>query len=263
MKWLVLANVIVFFALLLLELGARGLAGTVHAFGALMPIAVVHGYIWQLVTYGFLHGGIWHVAGNMFQLWMFGTALEDIWGKRRFYQFYFITLAGAGLLTVLAGYSGILGMTPTVPVEGASGAIMAVLVAFGILFAEQQIFLFPIPISIKAKYFVIILVLINLAAALGPSGFVAYATHLGGALCGFLFVKYGPRREISKVRLSESYYGLRNAYYRWKRRRAGKKFEVYMRKHDRSDYFDQYGNYKAPEDRDKGNGEGGRGGWVN
>jgi hypothetical protein len=62
---------------------------------------------------------------------------------------------------------------------------------------------------------------------------------------------------------SERYYGIRNSYYKWKRRRASKKFEVYMRKHDRKEYFDQYGNYKAPDDSEKGNGESGPGGWVN
>jgi len=261
-KNLVLANVIVFFGLLLLGLVSRQIPEWINAYARLVPPDVIHGYLYQIVTYGFLHDGIWHIAGNMFQLWMFGTALEDIWGRSKFYSFYFTTLIGAGILTVLFAYTRVLGMTPNVSVVGASGAIMAVLVAFGILYAEQEIFLFPFPIGIKAKYFVIILVLINLAAALGPGGAVAYATHLGGALCGFLYVKYGPQRGVS-FSASESYYGLRNAYYRWKRRRAARKFEVYMRKHDRAEFFDEHGNYKPPADKEKGNGEGGRSGWVN
>lgn len=261
-KTLILINVGVYFAILLMALSRSGLDVTLRSLFDLSPIAITHGWIWQLVTYGFVHSSIGHILGNMFQLWMFGTALEDIWGKRKFYEFYFITMIGAGVITVLVAFTRILGMTPLTAVEGASGAIMAVLVAFGILFAEQQIFFFPFPISIKAKYFVIILILINLAFALSPAGFVAYATHLGGALCGYLYVKFLSRTKLSFA-ASESYYGLRNSYYRWKRRRAAKKFEVYMRKHDRSEFFDEYGNYKAPEDKKKDNGESGRGGWVN
>ena len=262
-RTLVLANVAVYFGLLLLGFGASRLVEFINFYGQLLPRYVVtHGAIWQLVTYGFLHSGIWHIAGNMFQLWMFGTALEDLWGRHKFFEFYFFTLIGAAILTVAIAYTGILGMTPGAPVIGASGAIMGILVAFGILYAEQEIFLFPFPIGIKAKYFIIILLLINLAAALGPNQFVAYATHLAGALCGFLYVKFMPQQGM-RFLASERYYGVRNSYYRWKRRRAAKKFEVYMRKHDKNEFFDQYGNYKAPDDKDKGNGESGRGGWVN
>ena len=262
-KNLILANIAVFFGMLLLGLASPGFVKEIKYYCGLLPHDVVSRFfVWQLVSYGFLHNDIWHVGGNVFQLWMFGTALEDIWGRRRFYEFYFTTLVGAAILTVAFAYTGILGMSPEVGVIGASGAIMAVLVAFGILFADQQIFFFPFPISIKAKYFAIILVLLNLAWALTPGGAVAYATHLGGALCGFLFVKFMPAQGFQFL-ASERYYGVRNAYYRWKRRRAAKKFEVYMRKHDRAEYLDQYGNYKAPDDKDKGNGEGGRSGWVN
>jgi Rhomboid family len=112
----------------------------------------------------------------------------------------------------------------------------------------------------------IILVLIELALALGGSHErgqnVAYAAHLGGALAGWIYIRFLPRQGM-RFLASERYYGVRNSYYKWKRRRAAKKFEVYMRKHDKSEYFDQYGNFKAPDDKEKGNGEGGRSGWVN
>src|SRR5581483_1950972 len=89
----------------------------------------------------------------------------------------------------------------------------------------------------------------------GPSG-IAYFAHLGGALFGYLYLKFLPRRGLSYA-TSEKYFGIRNSYYRWKRRRAARKFEVYMRNHDRADYFDEHGNYRGPETKvpDKKNGE--------
>ena len=88
-----------------------------------------------------------------------------------------------------------------------------------------------------------------------------FAWYVAGLVFGWFYVKFLPKKGLGFA-TSEGYYGLRNSYYKWKRRRAGKKFEVYMRKHDRSDYFDQYGNFKPP-DEDKKNGGSGPGGWVN
>jgi hypothetical protein len=88
--------------------------------------------------------------------------------------------------------------------------------------------------------------------------------HLGGLFFGWLYVRRGPKPAMVNVGLAERYYGMKNSYYRWRRRRAAKKFEVYMRKHDRPDvHFDEHGNYIPPEDdQGKGNG-GGKSGWVN
>jgi membrane associated rhomboid family serine protease len=264
-KRLVLINVAVFFGLLGLGLFARSLAAFLQGHAELVPYLTLRGEIWQLVTYSFIHFGIWHIAGNMLQLWMFGSSLEGSWGSRKFYEFYFFTVIGGALATIAVAYTGIFG-SPLTGTGGASGGVMGVLIAFGILFGDQQIMFFPFPFSMKAKYFVAILVLINLAGMLGTiqarGNLVAYGAHLGGALFGFIYVRFIPRSGLGFA-TSERYYGLRNSYFKWKRRRAAKKFEVYMRKHDKSEFFDQYGNYKAPEDKDKGNGEGGRSGWVN
>jgi len=264
-KTLVLLNVGIYFLQLLLEAFAGKLAGY-FGYLALVPVAVTHGYIYQVVTYGFLHVSFWHILFNMLALWMFGAQLESGWGKRQFYEFYFFCLICAALVTIVVSYTGILGVSPGIPTEGASGAIFGLIVAFGMLYGEQEVFMFPLPVSIKAKYMAIVLVLVELALALGNSHgsgeSVAYSAHLGGALFGWIYVRYFPRQGL-RVLSSERYYGVRNSYYKWKRRRAAKKFEVYMRKHDKSEYFDQYGNYKAPDDKEKGNGEGGRGGWVN
>jgi hypothetical protein len=114
---------------------------------------------------------------------------------------------------------------------------------------------------IKAKYLVGIWIFIAIVATFQPSqGGVANFAHLGGLLFGFLYVKFMPKRGLA-MGASEKYFGWRNSYYRWKRRRAAKKFEVYMRQHDRKVNFDEYGNYVPPDD-DKKNG-GSKSGWVN
>ncbi len=264
-KTLVLINVGIYFLQLVQGVFARG---TLYwwQYLWLIPADVTHGYLYQVVTYGFLHEGLLHVAFNMLALWMFGAQLESGWGKRQFYEFYFYCLIGAALVTIGVSYTHILGVSPQMGTVGASGAIFGLIVAFGMLYGEQEVFMFPLPVSFKAKYMAIVLVLIELALALsnshGGGESVAYTAHLGGALFGWIYVKFFPRQGL-RFLTSEQYYGARNSYYKWKRRRAAKKFEVYMRKHDKSEYFDQYGNYKAPEDKEKGNGEGGRGGWVN
>jgi rhomboid family protein len=135
------------------------------------------------------------------------------------------------------------------------------LMAFGILYADQEMFMFPLPFSIKAKYLVGIWIVIAIISVFEPSqAGVANFAHLGGLLFGYIFVKFLPRRGLSYA-TSEKYFGLRNSYYRWRRKRAARKFEVYMKQHDRKVTFDEHGNYIPPED-DKKNG-GSKSGWVN
>ncbi len=271
-KWLVIANAAVYLLMLLLGAVAPGIAGLITGYAALIPAGVVHGWIWQLVTYSFLHAGLFHILFNMLTLWMFGSQMEQNWGYRQFLEFYFYCAVAAALVTVGIAYLGtvsafgFLGISPMTITIGASGAIYGVMVAFAVLYGDQEFMLFPLPFMIRAKYLVAILIFISLAGAfqgMGPAHrgeSVAYFAHLGGALFGWLYVRFLPRRGLMFAG-SEGYYGIRNAYYRWKRRRAARKFEVYMRKHDRGDYFDQYGNYRPPED--KGNGETRRPPWVN
>jgi membrane associated rhomboid family serine protease len=227
----------------------------------LIPSFVTHGYVWQLVTYSFLHGGLWHLLTNMLTLWMFGSQEEQDWGSRRFIEFYLFCVVGAALVTIGVAYLG-WGMDPSIPTVGASGGIYGLLIAFGMLYGDRELFLFPIPVAIKAKYLVGILMFIVLISAFQPSqGGVANFAHLGGALFGFLYLKLLPKRGISFA-TSEKYFGLRNSYYRWKRKKAAKKFEVYMRDHDRKVTFDEHGNYVPPDENDKPNG-GSTSGWVN
>jgi len=261
--WLLGINTAIFLVMELLPLLRLDVVAAYIGYHcALTPVDVVHGQIWQLVTYSVLHAGVMHLVGNMIGLWMFGAAIESAWGTRRFLELYWLGVVGAALTTVALSYSHLLG-DPAKSTIGASGGVFAILMAFGMLFGDNEIMLIPFPFTMKAKYFVGILIVVTLAFAMMGGGQVAYVAHLGGLLFGWLYARRGPKKAMVNVGLSERYYGLRNSYYRWKRRRAAKKFEVYMSKHDRQVHFDEHGNYIPPDDdTGKGNG-GGKSGWVN
>lgn len=170
--------------------------------------------IYQLITYMFMHGNFQHLFFNMFALWMFGRVVESVWGPKKFLTFYFVCGIGAGLvqevsqlvslymlasdqipgfvasniMEVAHNSQQLLNMWTTV---GASGAIYGILLAFGMLFPEERIFIFPLPVPIKAKWFVCLYVVIELLMALTtPGDQVAHFAHLGGMLFGYLLIKY-------------------------------------------------------------------------
>src|ERR1035441_6382088 len=217
-KWLLISNTAVF---VLSYLAHQASFGDIFNLLALVPRAVVYHFaIWQLATYLFLHGGIWHLLFNMLTLWMFGVTLERDWGTRRFLKYYFLCGIGAGLCDVTV--NALLGNWGTSTI-GASGAIYGVLLAFGVLYPESTIlFLFLFPI--QAKYFVMIYGAMALLGALGTqnSG-VSNVAHLGGMIFGLLYLKVRfPKLDM---------YEVRRWYRNYKLQRAKKKFQVYMRKH--------------------------------
>lgn len=259
-KRLILACAGIFLLQVALDVIAPQIGRYIVPIFGLVPAEVTHGWIWQLVTYSFLHAGLGHLFVNMLTLWMFGSQEESDWGSARFLEFYFFCVIGAALVTIGVAYAGI-GMTPLTPTVGASGGIYGLLIAFGMLYGDREVFLFPFPFSMRAKYLVGIIIFVVIIATFQPSqGGVANFAHLGGLLFGFLYIKFMPRRGLG-LATSEKYFGLRNSYYRWKRRQAAKKFEVYMRQHDRKVTFDEHGNY-VPPDEEKKNG-GSKSGWVN
>lgn len=284
-KWIVISNVVIYFAMLLGRGLAPGSYSFIITFFGITPSAVIHGFegfhvpaVWQLLTYGFLHDGFSHVLWNMLGIWMFGGQFEMDWGTKKFTEYYIWCVVAAGLTTVVVGYVGLALFTqsPTTPLfhllaslvntatVGASGGLFGILIAYGMYYGDNEVFLFPLPFRIRAKYIVTAWILIALAGALGEGGQgVANWAHLGGAFFGWIYLRTMPRGGLQVVG-SEGYYGIRNRYYKWKRRQAAKKFEVYMKKHKREDFFDEYGNYKGPgaHGDDKGNGES-RGPWVN
>jgi len=221
-KWLIFANVAIFVLQILFADYGRIWLSLFN----LMPYDVVRGQVWQLVTYMFLHGGIGHILFNMLTLWMFGAAVEQTWGTRRFVQYYFICGIGAGVCVVLANliYGDM--RQPTI---GASGAILGVLLAFGMLFPETEIllmFLFPV----KAKYAVMIFGAIAFLGELQGGGLVSNVAHLGGMLVGYLYIRqqFSPRR---RPRMASSPSFSATGWWRdYKMQRAKKKFQVYMKK---------------------------------
>jgi membrane associated rhomboid family serine protease len=176
-------------------------------------------WVWQVATYMFLHGGIFHIVFNMLALWMFGTELERTWGTRYFLKFYFVTGIGAGALTVLFSLLpfGFARQLQYANVIGASGAIYGLLLAYALYFPDRPIYmymLFPIP----AKIFVAIMGAIAFFSSLSDAGGVANATHLGGLLVAYLFLKSARIHPISE---------LKYRYLKWKINRVRKKFDVY------------------------------------
>jgi membrane associated rhomboid family serine protease len=259
-KTLIIANVAVYLGMMLSRLTVPALAVYADYYLYLRPVAVVHGQIWQLLSYAFFHDphSVMHLLFNMLGLWMFGAQFEMDFGTRRFYEFYFWCVVGASLTTVAVGALGILAYQH-VPIPlfavmgqiwqqatiGASGGIYGLLIAFGILNGDRQVYVFPFPIAIKARYIVAIWLFIAFVSAFGGANGVAEFAHLGGALFGWLYLRFVPHYGLQVV-ASEGAFGLRNRYYKWKRRRAARKFEVYMRQSKREDYLDEQGKYRGP-----------------
>ena len=145
---------------------------------------------WQLLTYGFLHGNLYHIFFNMLGLWMFGREMELLMGTRRFLVYYLTCVVGAGIVQlVVAAVQG--GLYPTV---GASGGLMGVLLAFALAYPNRRIMLIFPPIPMPAKYFVLIFGLLSLYLGFtGSAPGIAHFAHLGGMLFGFLMLRYWSR----------------------------------------------------------------------
>lgn len=245
---LILWNVGMYFALLLLGVASPMTENTVLRWTALVPPTVLHGAIWQLITYSFVQVGILSVVFALLSIWFLGSFLEGIHGSRWLAELYFAAVAGAGLSGILLY---VVMPASSVPLNGCWGGIFGLLIAFGVLYGEQQFMMFPFPIMIKAKYLVWVYMLITLAMLFSSERAFALS-QLGGALFGYLYIRSAPRRGFAFAS-SERYFGWRNNYYRWKRRRAARKFEVYMRKQNRDVHFDQEGRYIDPDDKSKWN----------
>lgn len=229
-KALLIANVALF-----VVTGFLGIPLDRQLFLGLTPAYALRGFVWQLFTYMFFHGDLGHILFNMLTLWMFGTTLEQTWGKRRFLRFYFTCGIGAGVTILLAAFTP--WGAPWSTTIGSSGAIYGLLLAFGMMFPNVPVlvfFLFPMP----AKYFVMLMGAINFyMARAGAGSGVSYIAHLGGLLVGYLYLRtlsrsYRPGRF--------SWAEWRVAYERWRRRRLQKKFEVYMRKHGQGPDSDEH-----------------------
>jgi membrane associated rhomboid family serine protease len=177
-------------------------------------------WIWQPITYMFLHGGLFHLLFNMLALWMFGVELERLWGTRFFARYYFITGIGAAATTMVASllpFSFADALYGSVTV-GASGAIYGLLLAYAMTYPNRPIYIylvFPIP----AKIFVLIFGAISfLSSVTDTGGGVAHATHLGGMVVGYLYLA-GRGGQIGST--------IRSQFLRWRMARLRKRFDVH------------------------------------
>ena len=192
----------------------------------LVPMWVVHEKrVWQLVTYMFIHAGLFHIIFNMLALWMFGAELERIWGTRFFLKLYFVTGIGAACLTIVASLLpfGPMQQLYASDIVGASGAVYGLLLAYALYFPDRPIYMylvFPIP----ARIFVVIIGAIAFFSSLSESGGVANATHLGGLLVAYVYLtslRKGPRIQLNP------WAEVKYSWVKWRLASARKKFDVY------------------------------------
>jgi membrane associated rhomboid family serine protease len=150
-----------------------------------------HGYVWQLLTYQFMHGGWLHLLLNCWMIYVFGREVEDTLGRNRFLTLYFTSGVIGGLFQSLAGV--LLGGAFAAPVVGASAGASGLLAAFATLYPERPLMLllfFIIPVSMRAKFLLLFGALVTLFGIIFPTGNIAHAAHLGGLLTGIFFVRY-------------------------------------------------------------------------
>jgi membrane associated rhomboid family serine protease len=210
-KWLIIANVVMFVARLIYPPLA-------HEYLGLVPQKVIERqWLWQPVTYMFLHGGPIHILFNMLGIWMFGVELERMWGTKQFLKYYAITGIGAGATVIAVGLLPFeaTAHTYTAATIGASGALYGLLMAFAFYFPDRPLLmflLFPIP----AKYFVMIIGAIAFLSA--PNSQVSESAHLGGLVFGYVYLR-GGRGGLSAE--------IKYRYLKWKMNRLRRKFDVY------------------------------------
>lgn len=198
-KNLLIINVLLFFA----QITAGNLFGydALTLWLALWPLGIDLFYPWQLITYGFLHGGIGHLLMNMLALWMFGSEIERVWGAKRFSFFYFVCIVGAALAQLAVKWASFPGLSDAgltlalreyaVPMVGASGGVYGILLAFGMLYPRREIYFFLLPIPIEARWLVVgygALELVN--GLLYANSGIAHFAHLGGMFFGLGLMLY-------------------------------------------------------------------------
>lgn len=223
-RQLLLANVIIFLLSYIMP--------SLNSLFALHYFQASHFHIFQFITYMFMHGGFTHLFFNMFALWMFGAVMERSWGPKRFLTYYLVCGIGAGIVQEISQFVTIFidlssqgatigqiinieSIMPNAPQQlnawrtvGASGSIYGILLAFGMTYPEERMIIFPLPVPIKAKWFVMIYIVIELMLALSNTGDgVAHVAHLGGMLFGYFLIRHW--RSVARSR-SNSFQGWNN-----------------------------------------------------
>jgi membrane associated rhomboid family serine protease len=262
-RGIVIASTAVYVAILLGMSFASPLAQAVLDAGILSPDHVRHGWIWQLVTYAFVAVDPLQFLFGMLGVYFIGSAVEQQVGPRRFLELYFFSVVTSGLAGFLLSFTGVLAQGVAFTAGSAANALLMV---FYLLYRDAPIMLFPIPIPIPVKYIVIFTAAVEGAYLLLTHFSLFYVVLLFGLGSGYCWHALARRRTFADA-IEDRWLGVRNRYYRWKRRRAARKFEVYMRKQEpdaKRQYFDEYGNYRAPGagDKDKDKDAGDRKPWI-
>jgi membrane associated rhomboid family serine protease len=251
---LVLANLLAYFAFLVFGFASSHTASTLASYLSFIPDLFLHGYIWQPFTYSFIHPTMLGTLFELLSLWFLVSFLENSRGSSWVLSLYATSVLGTAITAaVIYDLAEKLGHPiEQVPLYGCMGGIFGLLIAIGVLHGDTEFLMFFL-ISIKARYLAAIYALIAFASLFGQNRLYAFA-QLGGALAGLLFIRFAPRRGFGFL-ASEWMFGLRNNYYRWKRRRAGRKFQVYMRKQGRDVRLDNRGRpiEDDPNDRSRWN----------
>lgn len=252
---LVVANLAAYFVVLLLGFVSSGLLEWLLDRTVFLPQTFLHGWLWQPLTYSLVHTGIVGTLLELLSLWFLAGFLEPQHGDSWVMGLYGASVLGTAAAS-LAIYAAGLALHSTVaatPLYGCFGGIFGLLIAIGVLYGDTEFMLFPLPISIKARYLAVIYGLVSLAMLFGEQKMYAFA-QLGGAAAGWLYLRAMQRRGFNYL-LSEQWFGLRNRYYRWKRRRAARKFEVYMKSQGRTVHLDGKGRQidERPDDRSRWN----------
>jgi membrane associated rhomboid family serine protease len=241
-------NILVFFVMAVCNFALPAVSAFVFLHFDLWPVLVVHGQVWQLVTYSFLTGGFANFILAMMSLWWSGNFLESIFGARWMYQLYFGSTIGAALITIPLTHVHLFGLYEGLPGGGCWAPLFALLVAIAYFYPDMEINL--LVLRMKAKVMVALYILLFTAEVLTFGNRTDAVLQLAGGLAGYLFCKFVPKRGYAiGFSLSERYYAMRNEFYRAKRRKAAKQFEVYMRKQDRDVHFDSNGKYVEPDEK--------------
>ncbi|MGA9306815.1 MAG: rhomboid family intramembrane serine protease [Candidatus Sulfotelmatobacter sp.] len=258
-RQIIIASAAIYVVVVLLKSFAPAAGSTVLALGILDPAHIRQGWLWQFVTYAFMYVDPLEFVLSLLGVYFLGAAVQERVGRAGFYGLFFSSIAVSGIAGFVLSLTGVIARGPA---WGSAAAANAILMVFYLFNRDAPLMLFPLPIQIPVKWIVLGIAGLETAYLLLNHFALFYCVSLLGLGAGYVWHAAFFSRGIS-LRVSERFYEARNEYYRWRRRRAARKFEVYMRKHDRDVHFDEHGNYIPPDDDpNKGNG-GSKSGWVN
>ncbi len=245
---IILIALLTYFGTAAIGLYSAGLEGTLVVQFVLRPDQALRKLFWELVTYPFFGEGLLSVAFALLSFWFFGAALEDERGAHWLTEYFLVSTIGGAVVASavsMALQGRVPGMGTGTAAEGLWPFVLAVLVGYAYFHAEEQLN-FNFIFKIKAKYIAAIYVLFYVGMALVGGDRFGALVALCNAGMGYLFLRLAPRKGL-RVGMSERWFKMRNEYYRAKRRRAAKKFTVYMRKQGKEVSLDSEGRYVDPD----------------